>query len=286
LRGWWIGLRAACRGGLAVAATFASYAAALLGSLLLLPWPRARARWQGRVFRTWSRTLCRILGVRVRAEGAAPRPPFVLVSNHVSYLDILVLGTRLPCVFVAKAEIDDWPLFGAICRSVHTIFIDRKAKRDVPRVLAEIEAMLAAGQGVVIFPEGTSGAGDRVLPFRASLLDLAARMGYPVHWAALGYESPAGAPPTHLSITWWGEMPLLRHVRGVLRMDRIGARLVFGADPVTATDRRQLADALFAAVSGAFEPMVESAEVERLLALRESDPEAVPEILRPGTGPS
>jgi 1-acyl-sn-glycerol-3-phosphate acyltransferase len=279
-------LRGAVRGTVAVLATFASYAAVVLGSILLLPWRRAKLRWQGRVFRAWSRILCRALGIHVRVEGAPPRPPFVLVSNHVSYLDILVLGTQLPCVFVAKAEIDDWPLFGAICRAVNTIFVDRKAKRDVPRVLADIETMLAAGQNVIIFPEGTSGPGDRVLPFRPSLLDLAARMGHPVHWAAIGYDAPPDGPPTHLALTWWGEMPLVPHIGGVLKLRRIDARIAFGAEPVVADDRKRLADALFAAVSGAFRPMVESAEIERLLALRETDPGAVPDILRPGAGPS
>lgn len=286
MRRVWKALRGAARGTIAVLVTLACYATVRLGSLFLLPWRRARMRWQGGVFRAWSRMLCRVLGIRVRVAGPAPKPPFVLVSNHVSYLDILVLGTQLPCVFVAKAEIDDWPLFGAICRAVNTIFIDRKAKRDVPRVLADIETMLAAGQGVIIFPEGTSGAGDRVLPFRPSLLDLAARMGHPVHWAALGYDPPRDGPPTHLSITWWGDMPLVPHLGGVLKLDPFDARIVFGDEPVVADDRKRLADVLFAAVSGAFVPMVGTPEIERLLALRETEPAAVPEILRPGDGPS
>jgi 1-acyl-sn-glycerol-3-phosphate acyltransferase len=277
-------LRALLRLTIVAATAFGCWLAAVTGSLVLARWPHARSRWRGRVFRLFSRVLCRALGVRVRVSGPAPEPPFVLVSNHVSYLDILVLGTRLPCVFVAKSEIDDWPVFGALCRSVNTVFVDRSSKRDLPRVLARIEEELAASQGIVIFAEGTSGAGDRVMPFRSSLLELPARIGRPVHWAALGYRAPADAPPTHLSITWWGEMPLMPHLRQLLRLRRIEASLTFGAEPVVHLDRKRLADELWRAVDGAFEPMVERAEVERLLALRNSDPSSVPAILRARPG--
>jgi 1-acyl-sn-glycerol-3-phosphate acyltransferase len=279
-------LRAAARLiGVAVA-TVPCYFAALLGGWLLALWPKACARWHGRVFQAWCRALCRILGVRVRVSGPAPAPPFVLVSNHVSYLDILVLGTRLPCVFVAKAEIDAWPVFGALCRAVNTIFIDRKAKRGVTRALAEMEVMLAAHQGIVVFAEGTSGAGHEVLPFRSSLLDLPARLGRPVHWAALAYRIPEGSPPTHIAVTWWGDMPLGEHVRELAKLDWIEAPIVFGAEPIRDQDRKRLTEELHRAVSGAFTPMVEKAEIERLLALRETDPAAVPPILRPHRGAS
>lgn len=278
-------LRAAARAAAAVPITLACYLLALSSRVLLSPWPRARTRWQGRAFRLWSRALCRVFAVRVRVAGTAPAPPFVLVSNHVSYLDILVLGTRLPCVFVAKAEIDRWPLFGAICRAVNTIFIDRKAKRELHRVLARIEAALAADQGVVIFPEGTSGAGHELLPFRSPLLELPAKLGRPVHWAAISYRVPAGCPPVHLAVTWWGDMPLGPHLWQLLKLPRIEATLTFGAEPVTAGDRKQLADELWRAIAGVFVPMADPAEIARLLALRESDPEAVPAILRPGRGP-
>jgi len=278
-------LRAAARAAAALLITVPSYLAALAGGLLLSPWPRARSRWHGRVFRSWSRALCFVLGVRVRATGPAPRPPFVLVSNHVSYLDILVLGTRLPCVFVAKAEIDSWPLFGAICRSVNTIFIDRRAKRELHRVLARIEETLAAHQGVVIFPEGTSSAGHELLPFRSPLLELPAKLGRAVHWAGISYRVPEGAPPVHLAVSWWADMPFGPHLWQLLHLPSIEARVTFGAEPVASRDRKQLAGDLFRAIAGVFEPMADPAEIRRLLALRESDPGSVPAILRPARGP-
>jgi len=274
------GLRALARVALAVPITVIAYSRALAASLLLRPWPRTRVRFQGRAFRFWCRWLCRVFGIRVAVEGVPPRPPFFLVSNHLSYLDILVLGTELPCIFVAKAEIDRWPLFGALCRSVNTIFIDRKSKRELHRILGEIETTLAAGQGVVIFPEGTSGPGDEVMPFRSPLLDLPARLGRQVTWAAISYAVPAGSPPAHLCVTWWGEMPLVPHLRGLLRLPRIDARLVLGDETFAESDRKVLAQRLRAAIAARFEPVVSSAEIERLRDLAERDPAALPDLLR------
>lgn len=283
--------RAILRFVLAAAVTLPCYLLALVAALLLSPWPRARVRVQGLAFRLWSRGLCRALGVRVRVEGPPPRPPFVLVSNHCSYLDIVVLGTQLPCVFVAKAEIDGWPLFGALCRAVNTIFIDRKAKRQLHRVLERIETTLAAGQGVVLFPEGTSGAGHAVLPFRSPLLELPAKLGRPVHWATLGYQAPPGGPPTHLAVSWWGEMPLGPHLWQLLQLSWIDARLRLGSEPVAAADRKQLAEELHARVAAGFEPVAEAAEIERLEELKRTNPAALPRVLRrarpvPPAGPS
>jgi 1-acyl-sn-glycerol-3-phosphate acyltransferase len=216
----------------------------------------------------------------VTARGTPPQPPFLLVSNHVSYVDILVLGTQVPCVFVAKSEIDGWPLFGAICRSVDTIYVNRKAKRQLHEVLERIEGKLAAGQGVVIFPEGTSGPGHEVMPFRSPLLHLPARSAHPVHWAAIGYRTPPDAAPLHLAVTWWGDMPLGAHLVELLKLRWIEAPLTFGEVPVARPDRKALADALHREIAAVFSPMVDAAEIERLRELKERDPASLPAVLR------
>jgi 1-acyl-sn-glycerol-3-phosphate acyltransferase len=241
---------------------------------------RTRVRGQGLAFQLWSKSLCRIFGVRIEVLGKPPEPPFLLVSNHLSYVDIVALGTRLPCVFVAKAEIDDWPIFGAICRSVNTIFIDRRMKRKLPEILAKIDEALDARQGVVVFPEGTSSAGASVMPFRSSLLELAAGHELPVHYVALSYRVPEGEMPAHLSVSWWGEMPLDEHLKNFLVLPRIDATLHFGDEPVAAEDRKALAADLHREVVRRFRPCVEAAEVERLLRLRSEDPASLPAVLR------
>ncbi len=273
-------VRAGYRVAAVAVVTLLAYLAALLARGCALFSRRFAVRGQGWAYQVWSKALCRIFGVRVTVHGPAPAPPFFLVSNHLSYIDIFVLGTQLPCVFVAKAEIDGWPIFGAICRSVNTIFIDRKSKRKLPQILARIEESLGAGQGVVIFPEGTSGAGDRVMPFRSPLLEFAMSFPGGVHHATINYRAPEGEAPTHLAVAWWGEMPLGAHLREFLWLPHVEASLHFGEGPKSADDRKQLTAELHAAVSELFEPFVERAEVERLMRLKAEDPQQLPRVLK------
>ena len=274
----------ALRAGLRLVAvafvTLFAYSAALAARACGIFSRRFAVRGQGWAYQVWSKALCRIFGVRVTVRGPAPKPPFFLVSNHLSYIDIFVLGTQLPCVFVAKAEIDGWPIFGAISRSVNTSFIDRRSKRKLPQILARIEEALGAGQGVVIFPEGTSGAGDCVMPFRSPLLEFAMSSAEGVHHATINYRSPAGEAPTHLSVSWWGDMPLGAHLREFLWLPHVEASIHFGDAPVRGDDRKLLTAELHREVVARFEPFVESAEVERLKRLKKEDPQQLPRVLR------
>ena len=196
---------------------------------------------RGRRFREWlfraaSHALLALLRVEVRVAGPLPDPPFLLVSNHLSYVDVIVLASFLPARFVAKAEVRRWPLLGPICRGFGTIFIDRSDRRDIPRVLAEIERAFDRGEGVILFPEGTSSAGESVLPFRSPLLALPARRGLPVHAAALRYDPPA--------VCWWGEAMFVPHLLGLFRLERIEVTLDFAPEPVMDGDRKRLAERL------------------------------------------
>jgi len=221
--------------------------------------PAERARWRARIFNSWSRTLLSILKLEIEVIGEPPAAPFLLVSNHLSYIDVLLLASQLDAVFVAKAEVASWPLLGTICRSMDTIFIERGARHDVPRVLAAIDNAMERGDGVVIFPEGTSSAGDRVLPFRSPLLATAASLRQPVHYATLSYATTAPDPPADLAVCWWGAMTFPAHFWRLLGLRQVIGRLRFGAHAVTSSDRKQLAATLHAAVSREFEPVVGSA---------------------------
>ena len=208
-----------------------------------------------RMLNHWSRMVAAILGMRMETRGSPPTAPFFLVSNHVSYTDIILIAAQLPAVFVAKSEVAGWPLIGGICRSVDTLFIDRQNKRDIPRVMDEIESILRDGRGVVIFPEGTSTSGDSVLRFKPSLLEIAARAGIPVSHACVHYETAPGSEPARTSVCWWGGAGFAEHILKLVRLPWFRARLTFGEEPVQAADRKELASRLHAAVSGNFEPM-------------------------------
>jgi 1-acyl-sn-glycerol-3-phosphate acyltransferase len=205
----------------------------LLGSGLLVFAPRPRRRFREGLFQATTRALLALLRTEVRISGEPPRPPFLLVTNHLGYVDVLVLASRLPAHFVAKAEVRRWPLLGLLCKGFGTIFIDRSDRREIPRVLAGIEAALARGEGVIVFPEGTSTSGEAVRPFRSPLLALPARRGLPVHAAALGYDPP--------EVGWWGDAALLPHLLGLFRLRRIVATIDFVAEPIVDGDRKRLA---------------------------------------------
>jgi 1-acyl-sn-glycerol-3-phosphate acyltransferase len=223
-----------------VSAILGSGALLAAGSLLLALAPRLRRRFRAWLFGATSRALLALLRARVRVSGPLPEPPFLLATNHLSYVDILVLASRLPVRFVAKAEVRRWPLLGPICRGFGTIFIDRSDRRDIPRVLAEIERSLGRSEGVILFPEGTSSSGESVLPFRSPLLALPARLGLPVHAAALRYDPP--------SVAWWGATSLAPHLLGLFRLERIEAGVDFAPEPVIDHDRKRLAERLREAV--------------------------------------
>jgi 1-acyl-sn-glycerol-3-phosphate acyltransferase len=212
--------------------------------------------WRAGLQHQWARLVAASLRMRISVEGRPPASPFFLVSNHLGYIDIVVLAARLRCVFVAKSEVASWPVIGLMCRSAGTLFIDRTIKRDIPRVMGEIDEAMRAGMGVIVFPEGTSSSGAEVLPFRPSLLQPAAGSDTPVSYAAITYRTPPGAPAAHLSVCWWGDAGFAGHLLRLLRLPSIDARIVFGAEPVRSADRKELAVRLRDAVRGAFEPVV------------------------------
>jgi len=241
-------LRTVARCFALVATTSFCYLAFMLGR----PFARGSRslRWRNRWFRAWARTLARILGMSIRVEGAPPDHA-VLVANHLSYIDIPLLATQIDAVFVAKSEVASWPVIGHLCRAIDTIFVDRSVKRDVVRVGREIASRIERGLGVVFFPEGTSTDGSVVLPFRASLLEVAAREAIPVHWAAIEYRTGEGDRPARDAICWWGDAEFLPHLWQLLGVRSFEATIRFGAEALASEDRKELAGQLRAAIAGA-----------------------------------
>ena len=236
-------VRAIVRGSAVVVTTAFFYALLVTGRVF-----GGKDPWTQGMFRAWARALLRILGVRLHVVGAPPPTPYLLVSNHLSYLDVLVLAAVARPVFISRSDVKDWPFVGRLTKSVGTILIDRGLKTDVARVTKEIEDRLGRGLGVVLFAEGTSTDGTDVLPFKSSLLAPVSRAGRPAHYASLAYETPEGAPPARDAVCWWGDMEFGPHLRGLLALPRIDAHVTFGHEPITSPDRRALAEELWQAV--------------------------------------
>lgn len=251
-------VRLAARAGRAALWTAVLTVVWLVG-VLVAGWSRRlNIRWRAFMMRVWALGLLRILGVRLSRAGAPPPRPFLLVTNHLSYLDILVLATVSGSVFVAKHEVRGWPAIGWLATKFGTIYLDRARTRDAVRALDRIEDAIAHGAGVVLFPEGTSSPGDRVYPFRGALLEWAARRSFPVHVAALTYATVPPDPPAHRCVCWWGTMTFLPHLARLCTLQGVRASLVFAPDPVVETDRRRLAVAAQDAIARRFAPVVSS----------------------------
>jgi 1-acyl-sn-glycerol-3-phosphate acyltransferase len=202
----------------------------------------------------WARWSCAILGVRITLEGPIPTPPFFLVANHLSYMDILILHATVRGHFLSKSEIGSWPIAGHLARWAGTLFIDRKNRRDVSRSIPELQEAMCAGEGVILFPEGTSTAGSTVDPFHPSLLQAPLAMEMGTHVASLHYATPNGAEPAHMSVCWWGDMPFGSHFLKLLTLRSIDAHIQFHGDTFHGDDRKSLAQNTRAGVLEMFRP--------------------------------
>jgi 1-acyl-sn-glycerol-3-phosphate acyltransferase len=179
-----------------------------------LPLTRARALW----LQVSSRRTLRLLKVKVKTTGAVPLRGLI-VSNHLSYLDILVLSAITPAVFVSKSEVKQWPVFGWFARLSGTLFVHRNRRSDVARLNEQIAHVLDAGVPVVLFPEGTSSDGRHILPFKSSLLEPVLRQDQPLCAALIRYSLPDGLASE--DVCYWGDMTFLPHLLNLLSKRRV-----------------------------------------------------------------
>ncbi len=242
-------------------ATLGSYALWLLGVPVARQHRYTAIRWRNYCFRLWAR-LCRaILNMQLTVEGEPPREPFLLVSNHLSYIDVIAIGSQTECTFVAKSDIEHWPLLGYMGGKMETIFIDRTSASDLPHVIGLIEHALHERKGVVVFAEGTSSPGSTVMPFLPSLLEPAVRQNLPVAYATITYRIPSGTPPVHTTVCWWGGMSFRKHLFNLFHVPSFEATLRFGPQRLHEENRKVLARKLQQAVLDQFEPVVSPDEV-------------------------
>lgn len=210
---------------------------------------RAWARWRAIILRRICRSLLWVMGARVESHGLPPEAPFMLVSNHLSYVDILLLASQLDTVFVSKYEVAGWPVLGVLCRAMGTVFLKRESRRDLSRVLEEMDNRLTHGCGIIFFPEGTSSDGSGVLEFRPSLLEIAVRLRQPVAYASLRYSALEGQPAAADVICWWGDAPFVGHFLRLLSLPGFRAEVFFGPRLIESADRKSLALELREAVA-------------------------------------
>ncbi len=204
----------------------------------------------------YHRSVCRLLGIRVRVVGKVdPDHPALLVSNHLSWLDIPALSAVAPLCFVAKAEVGTWPFVSALAKLQRTVFIDRTRRTLVRDKAGEIAERLAQGDNIVLFAEGTSSDGNRVLPFRSSLFSAAAlspqaandnATNAVVQTVAITYTHLHGLPILRHErplVAWYGEMDMMSHAWNVLKSGPLDVTIRIG-EPVplaTLRDRKELA---------------------------------------------
>ena len=241
--------------------------------MLVLPWTALCALVQavalllpGRtkivVPQLYWRGMCGILGLGLRFTGAVAQPtrdgrPVVFVSNHSSWLDVLVLGARLDACFTAKQEVGTWPLIGTIARLGRTVYV-RRQRASTGRERDDMRARLAGGDNLILFPEGTTSDGARVLPFRSAFLSIAelpvTADGKPpiVQPVSVVYDRLAGLPTgraTRPIFAWYGDMDIASHYWQLAQYRGLRASVLFHAplDPRDFPDRKALAQAVWRA---------------------------------------
>lgn len=211
------------------------------------PARHSEREWQ--LIGNWMGQLCRILGLRIHVSGKQAPGTVLLAANHISWHDIVVIQSLVPTGFVAKAEIRNWPLVGWMAHRGATVFIHR-GKHDSFRITREaVKARLAAGQNMMIFPEGTTGNGETVLPFKSRLFEPAVDLSVPVQPVAIRYTGPG---VTCRELAFVGDESFLAHLWRTLGEPYIDVRLHFGR-PITSdhSERRDLARQAQNAVAGA-----------------------------------
>ncbi|WAK02478.1 lysophospholipid acyltransferase family protein [Methylobacter sp. YRD-M1] len=170
----------------------------------------------------WLRLFSRILCLDIIVDGDLPRRGTLLASNHISWLDIIVIGRYLPAYFVAKSDISGWPVVGYLARQAGTIFIRRGDKRHIQATAKAMAGLLRDGRSIIAFPEGTTTCGDEVLHFHSSLFEPALSTQSAIQPVALQYYGEA-----RLQAPFIGDDAFVPHLIRMLALDRIEARLSF-----------------------------------------------------------
>jgi 1-acyl-sn-glycerol-3-phosphate acyltransferase len=190
--------------------------------------------------RLWSRQLVGLLGIRIDDRVTSKLvADGLLVSNHISLIDIFVINAVLPSSFISKSEVSSWPLIGWMSRNIGTIFIERGSRRAAHRTQENMVTALSTGRRLAIFPEGTTTSGTQVLPFHSALFQSAVDAAVPVHALSLRYYGHEGRPSS--ATAYIDELSVLDCLLNTLRCRGLGVSLSLAASfPAPHQDRRHL----------------------------------------------
>lgn len=212
---------------------------------IFMRFPFVSQESKNQLIQAWSIRLLNIFGIQLRVvgEGMLPTTPFLLAANHISWMDIHAINAFRPIRFVAKSDVEGWPIFGWMAKQLGTVFIKRENARHGKQVASIVAAVLKT-ESVCIFPEGTSTIGECVLPFRPNLFEAAVIADTPVYSLALSYKSSLTGIRSDAP-AFVGEMGLLESMANILRNPGLIVELHFlppsGASPIASRDRKWLA---------------------------------------------
>ena len=202
--------------------------------LLAIGGPRARRFPVG-----YHRLICRLLGIRLVCRGtSSAHRPTLFVSNHTSYLDIEIMGAGIEGSFVSKAEVKGWPIFGWLAKLQRTIFVERADRAGAARQRDEIRRRLDDGDNLILFPEGTSGDGVHLLPFKSTVFAAAEDERVMVQPVSVVYRLLDGIPLGRFYrpfFAWYGDMTMAPHLWKMLGLGRLTVVMTFH-EPVRLKD--------------------------------------------------
>jgi 1-acyl-sn-glycerol-3-phosphate acyltransferase len=187
----------------------------------------------------WSGQLLKVLGITLQVQGEARPGAKLIVSNHISWLDIVTLNSVVPSRFVSKAEVKDWPLLGRLVDAVDTLYLVRERRRDAARVLGLMAQALRDGATVAVFPEGTTGDGHGVLHFHPNLVQAAIDADIPVQPVVLRYSNPGR--PVSADTAYVADISLMQSLWMVATARGLTVHVhILPLQQVTHADRRAL----------------------------------------------
>lgn len=235
--------------------------------LCLFPWSwlpeKTLVRRRAFFFQTWAKAVSRGLGMKVRVRGSRPRPlpdKMLFVSNHLSYLDIVVLASVWPLAFVSRHDVAGWPVVGLLARLVGTIFVNRDLRFRSRDLVRKLTGSLNQGTHLLVFPEGTSTDGQGLLPFKTTLFEAPARTGAVIQPVTLRYVSVGDRlldAETRDLICWYDGASFIKHAWRLLGVRGIRAEVAFGRMVQPTSPRKVLARQARQSMAENFRPLLD-----------------------------